>query len=548
MLFTGPLWLWLLLPWLGVVIWQWWGRRNRVAVPFLDLWRSELPPPSKRRAFTPPPLAIVMILLAALLAILAAAGPTVHWTGRGGRAMTIILDRGLTMSQMQDDQRRFVAAAERVNRAAESLAQLGPIQLMTVPSQNGDITQLPHWLSFANELAPTALDTFKHVQSATQRTLTEVDGPVLLLSDARLDISSDLFAQVVPEPISSVQIEHVAARAWPSPQVMVRLQNSSDRSTAIIRVRSGRSEIAKAIDLPPRNASKNVFIDPNDLLSPIEISIDGATVDDPAGRAWLVRASAWPKVELNSAVPAAVGRVIDAYEVARPAADDAPIVAVTTDPAAIGPQTPAAIVAGGGTVVGADDAEAVVVDHRLTGHVDWNAAVRGARLTEAPGDWMPVVSVAGRAVIAAQEGDVRRVWIGIDSPTLPRLPAFVVLWTNVLDWLGQVDSSEAGEFVYERVDGVLDKEWQPLTGMPNPRPLNGQWPGLYERRGDGALRALNAPIIDPSNRQGPSDDWRGALQRWARQSDRRRVLELAPALLIVAMACLLLAALRWRAR
>src|SRR5688572_861854 len=118
MLLASPLFLWLLLPWSAVVAWFLWGWRDRVAVPFIDLWRGAVLQRTARRSFLPPPITIVLILLASLFAILAAAGPSVQtlW-GRSEIHVVVIVDRGITMSASAGDRSyRFATLAGEVWR------------------------------------------------------------------------------------------------------------------------------------------------------------------------------------------------------------------------------------------------------------------------------------------------------------------------------------------------------------------------------------------------------------------------------------------------
>jgi hypothetical protein len=76
MLLTSPVWLILLVPWAGLVVWLLSGRLEREEVPFLKLWQAQRPQLRDReRAWRNPPLAIAALLAAMLFAIAAASGP-----------------------------------------------------------------------------------------------------------------------------------------------------------------------------------------------------------------------------------------------------------------------------------------------------------------------------------------------------------------------------------------------------------------------------------------------------------------------------------------
>src|SRR5688500_284668 len=102
MSFAAPLFLLALIPWTALSLWLLWGRRRRVRVPFVELWKIpqalERPP----RAFEWPPLYVVLILTAVLLAILAAARPTFRAKREAGE-LTIIVDRSPLLSRARHD-------------------------------------------------------------------------------------------------------------------------------------------------------------------------------------------------------------------------------------------------------------------------------------------------------------------------------------------------------------------------------------------------------------------------------------------------------------
>src|SRR3954453_20890218 len=98
MLLWAPWWLLALLPWAGLTLYLLRGQSPRVGVPFVELWQdADLPRPRRARSLRLPPFAITMVLLALLLAILAAARPAVG-VSSVGPPITIIIDRGVTMS------------------------------------------------------------------------------------------------------------------------------------------------------------------------------------------------------------------------------------------------------------------------------------------------------------------------------------------------------------------------------------------------------------------------------------------------------------------
>src|SRR5687768_14153205 len=97
MTFAGPLWLLGLLPWSAVALYLLWGRRRREPVPFLDLWLGPAAGPQVRRRLVAPPVAVALALLAMLLALVGAARPRLN-SGSTDVALTILVDRGASMS------------------------------------------------------------------------------------------------------------------------------------------------------------------------------------------------------------------------------------------------------------------------------------------------------------------------------------------------------------------------------------------------------------------------------------------------------------------
>src|SRR5262245_24108061 len=99
MSFASPFWLLAVLPWAGFAIWLLWGRRRRVDVPFIELWKGSVTAKRGRRALELPPLALAAALIALLLAVVGAARPVARiGPFLSTLPITIILDHGLTMS------------------------------------------------------------------------------------------------------------------------------------------------------------------------------------------------------------------------------------------------------------------------------------------------------------------------------------------------------------------------------------------------------------------------------------------------------------------
>ena len=104
----APLYLYSLLPWSVAVVWLLWGRRRKTFVPFLDLWRGPALQKPPKRGLQRPPVYLAATILATLLALVAATRPHLPWRhGQKRNTITLIIDRGLTMSAFEHGEPRF---------------------------------------------------------------------------------------------------------------------------------------------------------------------------------------------------------------------------------------------------------------------------------------------------------------------------------------------------------------------------------------------------------------------------------------------------------
>ena len=128
MTFAAPVWLLALVPLAAVVIYLLWGRRRQEAVPFLDLWLGPVKGPRPKRRMAAPPQALALAILAMLLAVLGGAARVAD--GRRRSAVTVIVDRGATMSA---DQRLATTVAAASKALHDTLDSRSPIDLIVVP-------------------------------------------------------------------------------------------------------------------------------------------------------------------------------------------------------------------------------------------------------------------------------------------------------------------------------------------------------------------------------------------------------------------------------
>jgi hypothetical protein len=238
-------------------------------------------------------------------------------------------------------------------------------------------------------------------------------------------------------PSSNVAIVRLAAIEHPRPQVMVTVRNESELTSATLQLHSGGPSTQTSVVLGPRGTERNVFVDLPRFGDEIEAVLRSEGDEFAAdNRATLRRQPAWPRVELRGDVPPAVRRVAEAYSRARPAPQNSPVVAIP--PA--GSER--------GVLIGDVDGQptssgnVAAVAHRICDNVDLRS-IGPMRLGSGkpPGnDWAPILTLGGTPIVQVRESPVRQVWIGFDSVDFARTPAFVVFWTNVLDWVANSPS------------------------------------------------------------------------------------------------------------
>jgi len=521
MLIAAPIWLLALIPWSALAIWMLWGRRERVGVPFLALWRDAEARPSTSRAVQVPPLPIILLLLTILFAILAASSPTLSRSET--QPITVLVDRGVTMSARDGDAYRYVRAAELIAPHVR-----GAVRVVSIPAREERATDAAGLVSAVGSLPPTALDTSADVPQAAQRHLATTDEPVIVLSDQPINSTDSRLVVIRPQAQPNVGIAHFAARERPAAQVMVRLVGEGQSKQTIIVDSDGR-RVERTMEAPG-----TAFIDLPGLGKTVEVALsqgDALSADD---RAWLVRESGWPRIEPIATLPPELARMVETYRKLRPARADARVVSIVD--AAGNFEGPTVILA---PATAAESGVASVAEHPITTGVAWADVLKDARLgAVAPAGFTPVVSIGERVAVAVRETP-RQAWVAIESATFPRRAEYVVFWTNAFDWLGQ-----GGDAFVSHPIGTLGDEWRRVTDGPSGTEP-GLWPGVYQR-GDGTLRAVNAGAHAKPAPPPTTNDWQQRVARLA--SGRAGGRPLSPYLLIAALACALGAALRWPGR
>jgi hypothetical protein len=535
MAFLSPLWLLALLPWALLAAWLLRGRRRRVKVPFLHLWRGPLPLETPRRGWRTPPMWLALVLLALLTALLAAAKPVVRSHYMAGAPLTIIVDRGMSMSATDDGKPRYIAVCERL---AERMRQMPTpprdVRLIAAP---GDVTPSAgsNWLEKVRSLPPTALDTRDAVIASVHDELARSDRPVLLVSDQMIAIANPRFVQIGPTgAIENVVIVKLSARASPTPQVMVRVRNDGARKIAHLRVSSDQTS-ERAIELPPSGSEQNYFFDLPQLGQVIHAQLlerDDQPADD---QAWLVRESSFARIEIRAALSPELRRMLEVYQRNRPPSAQSRIVAVVDSEAKLPSGSPGIIVSSALQPVRGSPNVAV---HPVTRDVNWQAVADRAMAADAPGGFAPVVSIDGRPLVAVRSDPARQVWVGFDAGGWSASVDFVVFWANVLSWVGEGGQEYAG---HPLSDFQQDWKWEEPPKL-SPAPLAGQWPGVY-KSSDGMRHALNAPVV-----QSHTITADGGLQRLLQilDSGQKGYAPLASLLILLAIGLIGASCWSWR--
>jgi hypothetical protein len=205
MSFAAPIWLLSLLPWAALSVWLMLGRRQRVEVPFIELWQTTPRPLRELRAsLRPPPFALACMLLAMLLGLLAEARPFLRFPLMAH--ITLIVDRGVTMTGKNAE--ATVLAAFDATR--NELPMLTRVDLLQVP---GNLKQTDAWDWWGLLSPATALDTRDSIRNAVQQSV----GPTIVVTGNQIDSSDPRVVLFEVPPPSNVGIVHAAARQSPRP-------------------------------------------------------------------------------------------------------------------------------------------------------------------------------------------------------------------------------------------------------------------------------------------------------------------------------------------
>ncbi len=339
MQFASPFWLLGFVPFVPIALSLLWGRRPRRDVPFLELWRVAPVERNDAWRWTPPNVAIVFALTALLLALIASARPSV---GRGfgvsnrpGGAITIILDRGVTMSARGKNDFRFREAADAAAKAIRATVgesvSINPVFIPPDPRGSAPARMtVSQWLAASRAAPPTLADTRDAVQAAVRQALAEDRDRAIVITDASVG-GGPHFAQIGPEPpLRDSGITCIAARALPGErkpgvQVLVRVRSIAAEPSGSVQV-IGYDEMLRPIETASVAVNLNGTHEADAIVTlhqpPFAISgrldVPVATDNlDADNRAFLVREVTWPRVEAAEPV-GDLQRLLDVYRRERP--------------------------------------------------------------------------------------------------------------------------------------------------------------------------------------------------------------------------------------
>lgn len=543
MVFASPLWLLALLPWGGLTLWLLWGRRQRTIVPFLQLWRGpELVTPPKA-GLRRPPIFIVFAVFAGFAALLAAAGPQAR-PGAGGRGrLTLIIDRGWTMSGEAEGKTRYRQAAAD---AMAALADAGyfdqtPAQVVVIGSDGpatAEVTlrDLDAWIS--RSVAPSGRSTADQLAAAVRLALAEKKGAIVVLSDQPLPVEDARIVRFSPgRRGAGAAILSVSARQSPFPAVMVRVRNDGAPKEVTVVLRSGGWRAEQRVSLPPAGEARNFIFSAPALGETITAAIKGFENAGPTTQFYLAKDSGNRRVEARTPLQPGLQRLLDIYARQRPPSADAMAVTIAASPGDLPAGAAGIIVPPMVDQVAAGPID--VTGHPITRDVGWQSLGPASRVAPAPpSGWTVLLSRGGRPLLAAN-GDpaARQAWVGFDmTADFMASTDFVVFWANLLSWVGQGGES----FAWHPLD-EWDPQWHRVADSTLAR-ADGQWPGIYEND-QKRLRAFDTQVDD---RSVPTTTPGAAAVLAALKEAGPGAKSLAAVAIILAVAGLGLAALTWR--
>ncbi len=539
MAFLSSIWLFALIPWSLFTLWMLVGRRRRQWVPFLALWDAPEEIRRPKKGFEPPPKSLVLALLALLLGILAMSQPRL-WSPNQvldrGR-ITLIVDRGASMSALINGQPRYATLAKEVGPALVSQFGLGSVDLIDAATGELHHTDRSDWYGQVPQWKRTALDTAPLLKTTVAQQLQR-NQPTILLSDRDLGLTSDQLLQIKPKtPVQNAGIINLANRPG---QVMVTLR-ATDATTRLLRVTSGTKTVEQTVTLEP-GPDQNIFLDLDTSADTIQaiLAADPKVPDNYEGDdlAWLTRRQSAPVIEPRIALPEEVRRVITVYARHRPPGDSSAKLPIAR-PGELKADEPGILLA---PVTGTESPKGDLTTRPhplLNGISDWHAIAAGASLASSrPGEgWTNLISQGNQPLVAVKETDARQVWIGFESREFARTPAFVIFWANIFDWTAGGQEAFTAAPIAQAAGPAQRLSPEPLPDNVDPA----YWPGLFQSS-QGKI-AVNPPPVTFTQ---ASTDWQSRLS--SLHLPPGTGVDLTPWLAIAAIFCLAGAASTWEMR
>lgn len=524
----NPLSLLLLVPLAALVIYLLRGRGKPAYVPHLPLWDVTRFQPAKRR-FRAPPLSIVFALLAIFWLILASAGISIPLRHPGIERMTIVIDRGLSMS------------AGKPTRFQEVLSRP---EIQSLIASGAKVVFVPPWHGAPASAPPTAIVDPEAIRRAVALQLKARSSDVVLISDEPLQIGAGRVLRIAPRIPPTISIERFAVRQGKRSQAMVSIRNQSSFQHAVLTIDSGPSESSSRIDLPATGGTRNFFIDLASVSEVISAKISSAAAPAPDNPAWLVRHSAWPILRVVSAVPPDLQRMVDVYTRLRAPSGDSRPIYIGSDPENVPADRPAIILAPNMSLpVDPAIIEQISPPPGLPLHFSSESWHDMQISLHPPSGWRTILESSGHAILALQDHLPQRIWIGFWSNQMTRSADFVLFWSNLFGYLNESEPIYASQACAPLARGWRRIQPSDAGGVDD---APGLFPGVY-RSSDGELVALDAPPMPIS--LAASDELTSAIPLEAQLSHlsstgqaRRR---LGWMLVILSLGSVLMAAMLW---
>jgi hypothetical protein len=378
---------------------------------------------------------------------------------------------------------RSNAILQKVNRELlDRFSPSSPVKLVAVPGSTIQTT-LAEWFAEAIKLPAYPLAASDALGNAILDARSD-DALLIAITDRPLTQVSNNVIQFVPEPIrQNVSVDRLSAADGEHSEIMVSIVNRSDATKANLRITTADKTLDREIKLPAPGKSEDYFFP----VSPLGPTV-GATLTDPDdfpidNTAFVAREKAFPRFQLAPGLAPEVQRIVAAYQKVHPARPGSASILISPDLSDV-----ADIIVANPT----DPLPATSVTispHPISANLDLSNLTNLQAAAPPPPGFKSLITVGTRPLLAVRERPKPQVWIGFSASNFPATTQFVVLWTNILDFL--VGSS--GQFTAHPPD-ALTEDWKPILSTDPHGLAPGIWPGIYERA-DGALHAVSAPPV-----------------------------------------------------